>query len=76
MGKPCNFFNINFRVKREKDIVGNGNGNSTNSIELPSCGPLRLKMRDLVTDLQIWVKTEQVLCNLSFSIVNCSWNLD
>ena len=57
--KPCNFFNIEFLVKREKVIVQNSN--STNYIELPSCGPLRLKMRDLVTDSQIWVKTEQVL---------------
>ena len=57
--KPFNFFNIKFWVKREKAIVQNGN--STDSIELPRCGPLRLKMRDLVTDLQIWVKTEQVL---------------
>ena len=57
---PCNFLIINFWVKREKAIVQNSN--STNSIELPRCRPLRLKMRDLVTDLQIWVKTEQVLC--------------
>ena len=57
--KPCNFLNIEFWVKREKVIVQNSN--STHSIELPRCGPLRLKMRDLVTDLQIWVKTEQVL---------------
>ena len=57
--KPCNLLNIVFGVKREKVIVQNSN--STNSIELPRCGPLRLKMRDLVTDSQIWVKTEQVL---------------
>ena len=38
--KPCNFFNIKFWVKREKAIVQNSN--STNSIELPRCGPLRL----------------------------------
>ena len=57
--KHCHFLNIKFWVKREKAIVQNSN--STNSIELPRCGPLRLNMRDLVTDLQIWVKTEQVL---------------
>ena len=57
--KPSNVLNIKFWVKREKAIVQNGN--STNSIELPRCGPFRLKMRDLVTDLKIWVKTEQVL---------------
>ena len=56
---PSIFLNIEFWVKREKAIVQNSN--STNSIELPRCGPLRLKMRDLVTDLQIWVKTAQVL---------------
>ena len=64
--RPCNFLNIKFLVKWEKDIVQNSN--STNSIELPRCGPLRLKMRDLVTDLQIWVKTEQVLYNTSCNI--------
>ena len=48
-GKPCHFLNIEFWVKREKAIVQNSN--STNSIELPRCGPLRLKKRDLVTDL-------------------------
>ena len=57
---PSHFLNIKFWVKRKKAIVQNGN--STNSIELPRCGPFRIKMRDLVTDLQIWVKTEQVLC--------------
>ena len=36
--KPCIFLNIEFWVKREKDIVQNSN--STNSIELPRCGPL------------------------------------
>ena len=59
MGKPCIFLDIEFWVKQEKAIVQNSN--STNSIELPRCGPLRLKMRVLVTDFQIWVKTEQVL---------------
>ena len=57
--KPCIYLNIEFWVKQEKVIVQNSN--STNYIELPHCGPLRLKMRDLVLDLQIWVKTEQVL---------------
>ena len=37
------------------------NSNSTISIKLPRYGPLSLKMRDLVMDLQIWVKTEQAL---------------
>ena len=59
-----------FWVKREKAIVQNGN--STNSIELPHCGPLRLKMRDLVTDLQIWVKTEQVLYPLTLAKLTVS----
>ena len=57
--KPCHFLDIEFWVEREKAIVQNSN--SANSIELPRYGPLRLKMRDLVTDLQIWVETEQVL---------------
>ena len=58
-GKPCNFLNIKVWVKREKAILQNSN--STHSIELPRCGPLWLKMRDLITDFQIRVKTEQVL---------------
>ena len=57
--KHSNFFNSKFWVKRGKDVVQNSN--STSSIELPRCGPLILKMRDLVTDLHICVKTEQVL---------------
>ena len=57
--KTLYFLDIECWVKRGKAIVYNCN--STNSIELPRCGPLSLKMRDLVTDFQIWVKTEQVL---------------
>ena len=63
--KTCNFLNIRFLVKWEKAIAQNSN--STNSIELPRCGPLILKMRDLVTDLQIWVKTKQVLSNYNLT---------
>ena len=58
--KPRIFFNIEFWVHREKAIVQNSN--LTNSIELTHCGPLGWKVRDLVMDLQIWVKTEQLFC--------------
>ena len=59
--KPCNFLNIKFWIKREKAIVQNSN--STNSLELPRCGPHWFKYErprhgflDLVTTLAIDIK--------------------